>query len=103
MLVPWMNPGVSSQLPRFTAKTSMQKVYDVHSPRRVKNGKQSGVERQTVQEPLKILPDSIPLTLANNYLKQYFPTLKTSQMRASTVYKPMRFFFLPLLLIIASQ
>jgi hypothetical protein len=61
------------------------------------------VERQTVQEPLKILPDSIPLTLANNYLKQYFPTLKTSQMRTSTVYKPMRFFFLPLLLIIASQ
>ena len=61
------------------------------------------MERQTVQEPLKILPDSIPLTLANNYLKQYFPTLKTSQMRTSTVYKPMRFFFLPLLLIIASQ
>src|ERR1700738_5133432 len=59
MLVPWMSPGVNSPLRRFTAKTSTQRVYDVHSPRRVKNEKQSGAERQTVQEPLRILPEAI--------------------------------------------
>jgi len=45
---------------RFTAKTSTQRVYDVHSPRRVKNGKRSGAERQTVQETLRILPEGLP-------------------------------------------
>src|SRR5260221_3857589 len=55
MLAPWMSPGVNSPLLRFTAKTSMQRVYDVHFPRRVKNEKQSGAEPQTVQEPLRIL------------------------------------------------
>jgi hypothetical protein len=59
MLAPWMSPGVNSPLLRFTAKTSMQRVYDVHFPRRVKNEKQSGAEPQTVQEPLRILPEAI--------------------------------------------
>jgi hypothetical protein len=31
----------------------------VHFPRRVKNEKQSGAEPQTVQEPLRILPEAI--------------------------------------------
>src|SRR5260221_5747283 len=59
MLAPWMSRGVNSPLLRFTAKTSMQRVYDVHFPRRVKNEKQSGAEPQTVQEPLRILPEAI--------------------------------------------
>jgi predicted dinucleotide-binding enzyme len=59
---PWMSPGVNSPLLRFTAKTSMQRVYDVHFPRRVKNEKQSGAEPQTVQEPLRIPPEAIRWT-----------------------------------------
>src|SRR5258707_9499610 len=59
MLAPWMSPGVNSPLLRFTAKTSMQRVYDVHFPRRIKNEKQSGAEPQTVQEPLRILLEAI--------------------------------------------
>jgi hypothetical protein len=34
MLAPWMTPGVNSPLLRFTAKTSMRRVYDVDWPRR---------------------------------------------------------------------
>src|SRR6476619_6837126 len=59
MLAPWRNPGANSPQRRSTAKTSMQRAYDVHSPRRVKNEKQSGGPRQTVQEPLRIPPEEI--------------------------------------------
>src|SRR5215510_12046881 len=57
MLAPWMTPGVNSPLLRFTAKTSMRRVYDVRSPWRAKNENQSGGEPQTAQEPLRTRPD----------------------------------------------
>src|SRR4029077_9731874 len=67
MLAPWMSPGVNSPLLRFTAKTSMQRVYDVHFPRRVKSEKQSGAEPQKVQEPLRILTEAIRWTCAGDF------------------------------------
>jgi hypothetical protein len=59
MLASWMSLGVNSLLRRFTAKTSTQRVYDVRFPRRVKNEKQNGGERQTVQALLRILSEAI--------------------------------------------
>jgi hypothetical protein len=57
MLALWMSPGVNNPLRRFTAKTSTRRVYDAHFHRPVMNEKQSGEGRQTVQEPLRILPE----------------------------------------------
>src|ERR1700736_2833443 len=59
MQVPWMSPGANSPLRRFTAKTSTQKECHVRSPRQVKNENQSGAQRPTVRELLRILPEAI--------------------------------------------
>src|SRR5260221_7206564 len=89
MLAPWMSPGVNSPLLQFTAKTSMQRVYDVHFPRRVKNEKQSGAEPQTVQEPLRILPEAIRWDMPPETSMRWALTQRFSSESSDAIIGPM--------------
>src|SRR5260370_20505219 len=84
-----MSHGVNSPLLRFTAKTSMQRVYDVHSPRRVKNEKQSGAEPQTVQEPLRILPEAIRWDMPPETSMRWALTQRFSSESSDAIIRPM--------------